>query len=538
MGRSRHPPGRVLSESARLEAPTDGVNTVDPPTALPVRNCLRSYNLIPSEVGLRGRTGSREWVTGLTGAADNYVRTLLPYAGSDSTADKLWAMTSSGIWDCSASTAAPAVSIAFGDTSGDAGYGIGRVFVTAAGHFGLYCDEVNGYYVWTESPAAWAKVAQGAGATQINNVDPADFVFVTVHKKRAWFVERDSASAWYLAADAIYGAATEFNFGPQFRAGGRLVGLWSWTYDGGAGPDDYLVALSSAGDVVVYQGTDPSSASTWGLKGVYYVGELPKGRRIATDNGGDLAILSPLGLVPLSRLVLGIPKEAQSQFTTRNIASEVEAAILTKRSLHGWALTTHPTDAALLMLVPTAEGAATTQWAMAYKTGGWFAYRDLPAYSAAPWSGELYIGTVDGRVLRCTDYVDGVTLADPNAYTPVQCSLLFGFQNLGNMRLKQISMVRPSIQSYAAASNVQATAVYGLDLTEPAAPSPPSASGTSVWDTAVWDTSLWGGDFTPAQPIQGATGLGREVAVWIRFGAVTRTGFTGLDVLYTEGGTL
>lgn len=47
----------------------------------------------------------------------------------------------------------------------------------------------------------------------------------------------------------------------------------TWTLDSGEGLDDYLVVTTSEGQVGVFRGTDPTSVATWGLVGVWNLGE-------------------------------------------------------------------------------------------------------------------------------------------------------------------------------------------------------------------------------------------------------------------------
>lgn len=527
-------------ETARLPAPVGGLNRVDPASNLPLTDCILSYNLIASEHGLRSRLGYREWCTGLTGASDNQVRTELPFTGTakNGSADKLFANTSSGIWDVTASSAAPSISQAFTSTSGEAGWGTTAIMTTSAGRFLLYCDEVNGLYIYSETGGTWAQVTLGGGATQISGVDPINLRHVAVWKNRVWFTQGDTTKAWYLAANAVYGAATSFDFGPRMKAGGPLLGIWSWSYNGGDGLDSFLVGLSQGGDVVVYQGTDPSSATTFAIKGSWNVGGFPYGRRIALEDGGDLLLVSVLGLVPLSKLVVGTPTDTEKLYDTYKIQPLFALYASTFKSLDGWSLVRHPEENALLLTVPTASGTATQQLAMSLATRGWFPFRDLPIFSAAPWNGTLYFGTTDGRVCKATGYIDNVLLSDPNSYSAIGWSLLTAYSDLGNARQKRVHMVRPTLLSQTPTPLVETTARYDYDLVEPAPPSGGAGGDGSTWDTAVWDTAIWSGDYAPSQPLQGTVGMGRDVAVAIRGNAKSRTTLVKLDVFFEQGGFL
>lgn len=521
---------RPSVEWTHLPAPMGGLNFVDAGSAMPATDSVQQYNMIAAEYGLRTRLGSTEWCTGLTGLADNQVRSILPFAGSTVSQNRLFACTSTGIWDVTASSASPTQVLTFGTQTGDAGWGICHTVVTSAGHFLLYADEVNGFYIYTESTGLWT-------AGSVTGVSAGSLVYVNVFKDRVWFVERDSARAWYLAAGAISGAATVFQMGAKFRAGGSLVGLWNWTYDGGNGMDDSLVAISSGGDVAIYQGTDPASASTFGLKGVWFIGATPAGRRIATNFGGDLLLLSRVGAVPISRLVMGGAELQRNQYETYKISPLFNSLMLSKAGTKGWSLRLQPEDNSLLVTVPTYEGQNTEQLAMALSNKSWGRYRDLPIFSAEAWEGKLYYGTASGVVGINTGYADGRTLADPNSYTPVQWSLLTSFQNLGNGRYKQVQAIRPRFLSESVQPTYRAEAKYDYDLIELGSVTP-TVQGGSVWDSGLWDTATWAGEYSASKPISGASGMGVDVAIAMRGTAAVRTILVGMDIAFKQGGFL
>lgn len=608
-GTSARKAQRQSLTSVHVPAPIGGVNTVDPGLAMPAGDCIYAYNLISAEYGLRSRLGYAEWVTGMTGSTSNGVRTVVAFAASNPTSNKLFTTTQTGIWDCTNSTAAPSQLVAFGDSTGNAGWGVSTVCATPAGRFCLYCDEVNGLFVWTEG-GAWAAAVNGTtaewtsntavavgtriavggkvyvattggitsaatpptgtgsgiadgtvvwdyvSATTIHAIGPslddqnngltfdvADLVAVTVWKSRVWFVERNSSRAWYLDVNSVFGTATSFDFGSKMRAGGPLVGTYNWSYDGGNGIDTHLVGISTAGDVVIYSGTDPTSADTFGLTGCWSVGGVPSGRRIVTDYGGDILVMSSIGVVPLSKLVVGQPVVAgsRSPYETGKIGNLFNQLASLYGELLGWALHIHPVDNALLLLIPQGEGSATQQLAMSFSTRGWTQYRDLPILSAGIYGGQLYFGTPDGRLCVNEGYVDNVQLADPTGWTGVAWSLLSAYTNMGNAAQKQVKMVRPNMTSDSPQPQAVPTVKYGFNLGEPAAPvyTPPTA-GAGTWDGAVWDTDVWSDVLypTPYQPIYGASGMGREVAIALRGTAVARTVLIGFDVFFEIGGLM
>lgn len=509
-----------------------GLNTVAAGAAMPPEDCALAWNLIPTETGLRSRLGYVEWCTGLTGTTNNKVRSLMSFAGSEASLNRLFATTDTYIYAASSSSGAPSTAFTFASATGDAGYGVFRVVVTSGGHFGLFCDEVNGLHVYSETGASWAAVPLGAGAGQIANVDPASLVHATVFKRRVWFTERDAASAWYLAADAIYGAATEFNFGTQFRQGGYLVGLYNWSYDGGAGMDDALVAISSGGDVVVCQGLDPTDPDSFNIKGTWTISPPPEGREIAYEVGGDLWILSGNGIIPISRLVMGSDKA----YETAKIANLFNSLMLSRRSSRGWSMRLHPEDNALLVLYPDYSTDTNQCLAQSQSTRGWFRYKDLPIHCAAVWEGRLHFGTQDGRVCVSRDYLDNVDRVDSTSYERVDCTLIPAFQRAGGNRIS-LKQIRALFLTEGTTPNVRLEARYDMDVSDLTAPEEVgAASGT--WDNAVWDSDVWGGANTSTTVLQGALSIGHTASAGIRFQPIGRTTLVQIEAQVEVGGFL
>ena len=714
-------------EDKHLPAPIGGINTIAAGTEMPPTDCNYLYNMVAAEYGLRSRLGYREWVTGITGSADNSVRTVIPFTGSqpNQAGDKLFVTTDIGIWDCTVSTNAPTQVFSFAAVTANSGRGISCVMVTSAGHFLLYCDEENGYHVYSENNATWTKIGEGyvpwvansqyavgdivstqgyipwqqntvynatgsevvaggnlygctSGGTSastgfgptgtgssisdgtviwtylgiaqngnayqcvqggisavstvsawqpatayyigdrvtnngftytattggtsaaagalgpvgtglsisdgtvvwtyslpyaafdgpsgtgtyyeplpivepitdgtvkwqyigpnglIIGVDPGNLAFVMVFKNRVWFAERDTSNAWILDPASIYGTPSVFPLGSQFRSGGTLVGMWNWTIDGGSGIDDRIVAVSSGGDVAIYAGTDPTVAADFGLVGTWFIGGIPAGRRIASTDGGDLLLLSTIGVLPVSKLVIGNWVFDRSQYATAKIANLFNTLMNGAQNLTGWSVRLHPSDNTLLVMVPVAEGSPTVQLAMSVATRGWSQYRDLPIYSSDVLDGQLYFGTTDGRVCINDGYIDAVSLAQPSTYSPVKWSGITSFQNLGNSRKKRLTMIIPTLITQGSQPSYAMQARYDFDLSEATAGSL-AAGGPNSWDNAVWDKSVWGGGDQSQQAPSGSFGMGRQVAVAFAGNAIDRTILVSMELYFNQGGLL
>lgn len=425
-----------------------------------------------------------------------------------------------------------------------------------SGPTGTGTNIVDGTTRWDYVGAAASSVIGPSLADQRlgYSADPGNFAFVTVWKSRVCFVEKDTARMWYLDAGSVYGTVTSFNFGSQFPRGGALRGLWSWTYDGGAGMDDALVAISGAGDVAIYQGTDPASASTFGLKGVWNIGAVPAGRRFASSSGGELLILSALGLVPLSLLVRGAEKYDPSLSVTRPIAALYSRLFTAYGSYRGWTLFAHPTANCLLVVVPVSDQGDTQQLAFSFATKGWYVWRDLPLLSAATWNRELYFGTDDGRICIQRGYVDNVALDDSSDFDPVAYSGLTAFWSGSNARNKQVQFIRPVLDSDTQLPVCQTTARYDYNTVEPTPPTattsltlPAGHLSSDDGDANAFAVyrfdSASGGSVTPSEPASPDYGLtvynGASIGVGLISGGLS-LGNTGVSsggaMAYSDSG--
>jgi hypothetical protein len=335
--------------------------------------------------------------------------------------------------------------------------------------FLLVCDGENGYYTWTEATDTWLKILDGGGPGHINGVDPNLLDFVTIWKKRVWFVERDSGNAWYLVAGEFTGTATQFNFADQFRFGGRLVSLHNWTLDGGQGMDDYLVAVSSAGDIVVYQGTDPASAADFGLVGSWYVGEVPFGNRIATEFSGELYILSVYGLVAMSQVLNGASIQSPDTYITKRISPYIRQTMDDSINDFGWHVHVHPKQSLLFINAPPVAGKPQLAFSLYMGNNSWSMIRDLRKADTANWQGEVYWTSIDtNKIFIQRGHVDAVYL-DPQTDGPPQAiewSMLTAYTDFGNpVAYKRAQFIRPMfVANGVPAFNAEAR--YDFDIFE------------------------------------------------------------------------
>ena len=521
----RRPAQRQALRAATVPAPNGGINAVDSGVAIPPSDAMDLVNMVGGRVGLTSRYGFAEWCIGMGG---NPVRSVIPFTGSTPANDRLFAATSTDIFDCTTSSATPSSVHTFGTSDATSGFGVSQVFETSAGHFLFHADETNGLLRYDESTDTWA------AAASITGVSAADLVFVTAWKNRLLFAERDTGNLWFLPVGYISGTAAVVRLGNRAPHGGYLVGAWSWTIDGGAGVDDFLVCVFSSGDVLIYQGDDPATAGAFNLVGTWFVGAVPKGRRIATDIGGDLLLLSLAGVVPVSKLRSG--SFGPDMYTTRKIAPKFNEAATTRRDLWGWQIALSPTENALIVNMPRV-GDTYEQFAMSISTQGWSRFQGVPSLSMAPWGGDLYVGTLDGRVCKVTGDLDDVKIDGAATYSEIDWSGLSAFSDFGAPAWKQVHEIEPIMWTQGAAPGYGVEARYDFDTsTISSTPPDPATEGIATWDAATWDTDVWPGIDVPCGGIRGATGMGMRAAVAFRGRSNARTTLMGFRVRWTDGG--
>lgn len=466
LAQAKHRWQRQATQSVFMAAPQGGINALAGAGAVPPTDALFLYNLIPQEYGNAVRLGYREWCQPVP--IGTGVRTVIPYNAFTATVlaqDRLFAATDDGIYECTVEGSLPVKVQDWAIKGGVAGWCSWTAYTTIAGKFLLVCDLANGYYIYTEATNTWVKVTMGNGTNQINGVDPVLLDYVMVWKNRVWFVQQDSGLGWYLPVGAIQGTVKSFEFGNKFRYGGFLKSLSNWTLDAGDGVDDYLVALSAAGDVMIYQGTDPETVGAFNLKGVWWVGKVPQGRRQTTTIGGDLMVLSTYGLIEASKLISGLPRTDADLSISHKINPRINTNMGRTYQSFGWEVKVFPREQIAIVVSPKEANVEWNQYVYSLTTRAWCQFVGVPILTCEAWQARFYLGTTDNRLFTYDGFADNVLIADNGAsQTPVTWEMLTGFQTFDQPGVnKRVQFLRPrfigaEIPSY----NIEAR--YDFDL--------------------------------------------------------------------------
>jgi hypothetical protein len=374
----------------------------------------------------------------------------------------------------------------------------------------------------------------------VGGINPTNVAFVFTWKRRVWFVQRNSSSIWYLPVDQITGTAVEFPLGPFLKQGGTVSMLANWTIDAGTGLDDMLVAISARGDVLVYKGTDPASASTFQLIGSWEVGESPKGRRHAIQYGGDLLLLSNNGLFPLSFVTRGgadMLKASEQDYTSK-ITDLLSGEMSNSFNVYGWSMELYARDGLLLISEPDNGSVTNRQFVMNVTKNAWCLFSDIPVQSMGQSSGLLFAGSPAGIVYILQDgYFDNVTYGTSTG-TGITGELQPAFDYFDSPgRNKNYLMVRPTFLSVDRPGVV---AQMNTDFTFQGAASTPSfpAPSGSLWDVSKWDVAQWAGALKTYQQWLGVNGVGFAGSLNLKTVTAGDTQLASIDYMLEDGGPL
>ncbi len=340
----------------------------------------------------------------------------------------------------------------------------------------------NNEALTSASGAATADGASAAGsAITITNVATAALNQVWLFKERLFFVEKDSLSVWYLPVKSLGGAASEIDLGAVFRRGGRLMFGATWSLDSGSGLDDVCIFVTTNGEVAVYQGTDPASAATWSLTGVYDI-SAPLNKHAFFKAGGDLAILTLDGIIPLSEALKRDRAALQAVAISYPIEDAWKAAVANATTAFPVTATLWQSQAMLLIGVP---GRTSTAYVANARTGAWCRYTGWDVRCGAVANDDLYFGTSDGKVMQ------GETGGSDNGaqYTGIYVPK---FTTAGSPVKKVLNHAGAT---FLCAGVPQFRMVGLADYVVPSLTVPQTvvSNESSTWGTGVWGTFVWGG---------------------------------------------
>ena len=446
-----------------LPAPINGLNARDSLDAMEPLYAITMDNYIPMDSKVQLRPGYMEYAN----LDDITISTLAYY--KNSTKNYFLAVGGGKIYDI---------------TNKNSIVELGNISTNLQCQTAQYKDRmffVNGFdtpkvFYLNESTATlsdWGFSGTNLTATQIINV--------AVSKEFLWFVEKNSLKAWYPAqAGNISGTLNSFDLSQVSKYGGKLVAVADWTVDGGQGIDDLTVFLTSEGEIFVYSGSNPNSASDWELKGSYKMSK-PIGYNCIVPYQGDIVIISEDGYIPLSRaLALGASGQSNYAFSD-NIRGLVLDRTSTYKNSAGWQGIIYTKRGYGIFNVPVAN--LFEQHVINVNTGAWCRFTDINARFWCMFEDNLYFAS-KGRVYQ----FDTTNRSDGGI--PIRGHIEQAYNNLGTDALKRIPLLNPKTKCISRYNLVIYT---NMDYENQNVSYYTSIAndGQSKWNVAKWNVAKW-----------------------------------------------
>lgn len=491
-------------------APIGGLNNRDALASMPALDAYELDNWFPQQDGCVTRNGSEGHATGLGGD----VETVAVYAGGGS--PQLIGFANGSIFNATAAGAVGAAIVA-GRTNNKV---VTTMFSNAGAQFMV---GVNG----ADTPFSYDGAAYAALViTGVTGGSDNTLAYVHSHNKRLYFANNGELGFYYLASEAIQGAAGYFDLSQIFRKGGYLMAIGSLTQDTGDGPDDFIFFISSEGEICIYRGSDPSAANDWAIVGTYTLG-APIGRKCLHKYGGDSLVMTTMGLLPVSILF------KSSEPTTRDaLSSKLGRALLAHlpyAATYGWHMVLHPTNTMLILNAPF-DGSY-YQYVMNTVTGAWCRFKGWEALSFADLDGDLYFGAAGGIILKADTGTD-------DGGEPIRCNAKSAYDYFNETELKHWLNARVMLEFNG---SPPLSASFSVDYKEtiPVYVGEVSGSGSSEWDDAEWDDAPWSSDTEVATKWMDINKLGFAGSLWLRAEVSTTTlKWFATEFLYTVGGVV
>ncbi len=455
-----------------IPSPVDGWDAISPLAEMDPKRAPILVNWVPRPgfVELRGGYNQFASVVPFKGAIP--VETLMVYRSG--TTEKMFAATDGSFVDVSIPPVTSANFLVSGLTSDRWQY---VNFTPSSATTVLQC--VNGHDTLRQFDGTTWSIPSITGISGGTN----SIININAQKRRLWYILNNSTVAAYMPTDAITGpiAGTQ-DLGALWTKGGYLVQMFSWTVDGGSGPQDYACFISSRGQISIYSGVDPTNANVWALVGTFDISP-PIGRRCALRVGSDVAIITEAGVIPLSQALPFDPGADRSIAITARIQNAMSQAAMNAKTNFGWQMISFPAQTLAVLNVPLVEDNTQQQFVMNELTGAWCQFIGWNANCFEIFNDKLYWGGNVGDINE--GYVGS---SDGGVPIPADMQCAYNWLDEPG-KVKRMTMVQPLL---TLGGNLTPTMAVDTDFNTSSAQAPVATLiGGSAWDVAIWDSSIW-----------------------------------------------
>jgi hypothetical protein len=231
-----------------------------------------------------------------------------------------------------------------------------------------------------------------AGFTAAAGPDPAECDGIISHHDRI-YLWKTGGPLEFLVGDvgAVTGPMSRFPLGRLGNITGSIQAMTSLTIDAGHGMNDVLCIVTTTGQMILYEGFDPTDPNDWRLVG-RVDGAIIIGRRAFTQVGSDAWMLTAQGPISVSQAIRESVLALVSDIS-QPIADEIAA--LVEAGPADWQMFT-ARDGSMVVINRVANG--TARQFVYYMEGRSWATMDLPALDWHNLAGTPQITATDGRL--------------------------------------------------------------------------------------------------------------------------------------------
>lgn len=519
---SKKIPFPQVSQTVSIPAPTGGLNTRSPLANMPENFAVQLTNAIPTPLGISVRKGYKEFAAA---ALSETFHSLIPYNGAGASPDRLFAAAGELIYDVLSGT--PVLTLS-GLSSDKFEY---TQISTQGGQYLILSNGIDVPIIWdgihwlisslVPSPAA-------PGEWHSSTVVLEDLINPIIHQKRIWWVKKNSTRIVYSDINSIGGDLTSFDVGALLPRGGTIIDMVSWSSDNGSGMANRLAVVSSEGDVVIFDGSDPSDATAFSCSGSWSLNP-PAYNRPFLKFDGEVFFFSNTGLYPLSSYLQNTTTTTPLSEHIRNTIGEVARLF---KGIHGFDMISVASENLLIVNIPQLAVDGNIQFVMNTTTLGWALFTGIPAVKWANLNGETYFISKNKIHHAFQGFKDDST----KSYTSI---IQQAFSTLGMSGAnKHATLVRANLISGSSNINLKIAIKTDFDISAPDNVPSVVPQVASLWDSSYWDGNNWGSDTVALSRWNGTNAYGVFHSVILVLQAESETIFTSSDLVFQVGGII
>ena len=482
---------RQLSGTARqveVPPPFGGLNSRDSRAGMPPQDAITFTNMISEPGGVKSRLGNIEFcdtLTGNVGFIKEYVNGVTL---------KMVAAAGARLYEVNTNGSATVLASGYSNTNWMAAK-LGATMVMVNG---AEIAQYNGSAVGGSAGAYTGGVASAGGANTMDGIH--------LHGNRLYMWDTGAGDFYYGSTNNIQGNFTKFALSNVSNTGGNITMMQTITRDGGSGPDDFAAFILSTGEVLVYQGTNPSSASDFSLVGRYFI-PPPINKRCAARLGGDVVILTQNDIISLSEVMQQSTDGAGFIINPSKISGNLLNDFATYGTNNGWELVLYGKKSWIIVNVPETQNSTYHQLINVATTKAPARFTGWDAFTFGIFNKELYFGG-DGVIYKAD------TGTDDNGGN-IECRVQQAYSTFDVPNRKNVKSV--TIR-YLADADISIGADIGYDYQDGQVENVVTTTTTGAeWDTAEWDTAEWAGATQSRNTTYMVSGTGVAVSVLIAF---------------------